>query len=359
MAGIPLRELASERRKEGMSDYAQMISASGLSIYDDIEVGDSTLWIPTRELEELLDGALCGTSLGDLPLRTRSKVVKSLIARALGYPVPKSFKKTQPRFPGQRFDTYVQKANNVQIWNEQISPDRRYVLIRISQDHVITRVKVVTGDDLAKFDTTGTLTQKYQARLIPGVNTTELVSSTDTDRLPITGAQTSLAEADSPVAEPSADKVLPIAEVCKRLSSLVGTYLSDRGYDQERNRAAALHAAVCEALGYSHYHDDGRFPDIRHQLLEVKLQTSPTIDLGLVRPDNTEPMDAPHLFGYAIRHCDVRYAIFYGATDGQHVRITNLYVVTGERFFDRFEQFGGRVLNKKLQIPLPQDFFDR
>ena len=41
-------------------------------------------------------------------------------------------------------------------------------------------------------------------------------------------------------------------------------------------------------LGYSRYEDKGQFPDIRHQLLEVKLQTSPTIDLGLVLPSSTE-----------------------------------------------------------------------
>ena len=74
------------------------------------------------------------------------------------------------------------------------------------------------------------------------------------------------------------------------------------GFDQERNRGAALHALVCKALGYAGYQDDGQFPDVRHQLLEVKLQTSPTIDLGLVRPDSTEPLDVPQIAGNIIRH---------------------------------------------------------
>jgi hypothetical protein len=114
---------------------------------------------------------------------------------------------------------------------------------------------------------------------------------------------------------------------------------------------------VCNALGYEEYEDNGQFPDVRHQLLEVKLQTSPTIDLGLVAPSSTELLDVPMIEGSQIRHCDVRYAVFYGATDCRQVVVSHLFVTTGERFFTRFPQFGGRVLNKKLQIPLPSDFF--
>ena len=148
--------------------YAEALRRSGLTIYDPIDVGDPDLWIPAPELEDLLNAGLAGISLVGLPLRTRSKVVKEHVCRTLSYPVPSSFKKTQPRFPGQFFDTYVQKSNNLQIWNEELAPTRRYVIIRVSEDDVITKVKVVTGDSLVLLDTTGTLTQKYQARLIPG-----------------------------------------------------------------------------------------------------------------------------------------------------------------------------------------------
>jgi hypothetical protein len=110
-------------------------------------------------------------------------------------------------------------------------------------------------------------------------------------------------------------------------------------------------------LGYSSYADDGRFPDVRQQLLEVKLQTSPTIDLGLVTPDSTAPLDIPTINNIQVRHCDVRYALFYAEIDRGQVAITNVYLTSGENFFSRFPKFGGKVLNKKLQIPLPSDFF--
>lgn len=341
--------------------YQRNILERRLSIYDRIEIGDPDLWIPTPELEKLLDEALKGFSLHGLPLRTRSKVVKQQVCDALGYPAPTSFKRTQPRFPGQVFDIYIQKSNNLQIWNEEISPTRRYVIIRVSSDDIIERVKVVTGDMLARLDTTGTLTQKYQARLVLKDVTTEFVVSEDTENLrPILMEKKNYQTRfdNLPTDYPTSENLLPITVIFARLSHLVGSRFSDTGYDQERNRGAQLHQLVCETIGYEDFRDDGRFPDVRNQLLEVKLQTSPTIDLGLVRPDSQEALDIPKIQGRQIRHCDVRYALFYANTDGQQVRLTHFYLTTGEAFFSRFPQFQGKILNKKLQIPLPNDFFD-
>jgi hypothetical protein len=346
-------------KSKNVHRYIAAIRQSGLSIYDHIEIGDPELWIPATELEFLLNEGLTRMSLAGLPLRTRSKVVKERVCQVLGYPIPLSFRKTQPRFMGQRFDTYVQKSNNLQIWNEELASTRRYVIIRVNRNDVIVKVKVVTGDTLALLDTTGTLTQKYQARLIIGENKTELVTQEDTNLLRAfvkTGVD--LSDVASPVDHPSAGQLLPIREIFERLIGLVGASFSYRGYEQERSRGADLHRLVCQRLGYKDYRDDGRFPDIRHQLLEVKLQTSPTIDLGLVCPNSTEALDVPKIEGQQIRHCDTRYALFYAETDGKKVTLTHFFLTTGERFFDRFSLFQGKVLNKKLQIPSPDDFFN-
>lgn len=344
---------------QGAERYVRAISRCHISIYDPIEPGDPDLWIPAPELQELLNQGLVGISLNGLPLRTRSKIVKEHVCRALGYLIPSSFKKTKPRFPGQLFDTYVQKSNNLQVWNEELHPTRRYVIIRVSDDDCITKVKVVSGDALAKLDTTGTLTQKYQARLIIGDVEVELVTENDTSMIkPFTHANIDLKEINRPTSHPVKGQLLPIKDVFDRLRGLIGESFVDRGYDQERKRGTELHRLICRQLGYTTYCDDGQFPDIRHQLIEVKLQTSPTIDLGLVYPNSTEPLDVPQIGGHQIRHCDVRYALFYAKTDGQKVTLTHLFLTTGENFFSRFPQFQGKVLNKKLQIPLPADFFD-
>jgi hypothetical protein len=341
------------------AQYARDLRKSGLSIYDAVRVGDPDLWIPEEELETLLDAGLRGVSVQGLPIKTRSKIVKSRVCTILGYPIPSTFKKTKPRFLGQNFDTYVQKSNNLQVWNEELSPSRRYVLIRVSVDDVITKVRVIDGETLALLDTTGTLTQKYQATIIPRDTPSELIVRQDTANLtPVLAAHEPQSITQySPIDHPACGEILPISTLFERLVPLVGRKVVDAGRDQERNRGGAVHALVCRELGYRRHADDGRFPDIRNQLLEIKLQTARTIDLGLVCPDSTEPLDTPMLNGQQIRHCDVRYGIFYGTTNGAHVTITNFYLTTGEAFFTRFRRFEGKVLNRKLQIPLPADFF--
>ena len=56
--------------------FVSEIRQSGLSTYDPIAIGDPDLWIPTPELQKLLDKRLHGFSLSGLALRARSKVVK-------------------------------------------------------------------------------------------------------------------------------------------------------------------------------------------------------------------------------------------------------------------------------------------
>ena len=339
-------------------EYRQALLASGKDIYSPIEIGDSTYWIPSLSIETLLNESMQGFSLAGLALRTRSKVVKAAVCAALGYPVPRSFKKIQPRFFGQQLDVYTQKSMNLQIWNEELSPTRRYAIIQILEDDSIGKVRVVNGQQLAILDKTGTITTKYQARLDLGAEHCELVTPDDTTAMMAhVKSGIEFSPSTSPVQDPLSGQLRPISEVFYRLSRLVGQTFVDPGIDQERNRGAALHSLVCQALGYSRYEDTGQFPDIKHQLLEVKLQTSPTIDLGLVQPSSEEFLDVQKLGGVQPRHCDTRYAMFYAVTDGKTVTLTHLFVTTGEKFFTRFRKFGGKVINGKIQIPLPRDFF--
>jgi len=248
--------------------FVAAIRKSGLTIYDPITVGDPALWIPTPDLQTLLDAGMHGMSVEGLPNRPRSKAVKERVCQVLGYPVPKSFRQTRPRFPGQMFDTYTQENNNLQVYNEGLDSTRRYVVMQISEAHEISRVKVVTGDVLRQLNLTGTLTRKYQARCNSRADRTELVTAKDTTLLaPFTNPQVDLRQVASPLKNPEAGQLLPIAGLFKRLSKLIGQSFEDAGFNQERKRGAALHGLICEALGYSSCQDDGQFPDVRHQLL--------------------------------------------------------------------------------------------
>ena len=329
--------------------YPQRIYEARVTIYDPVR-DDNNLFMPTAELEKILREGLRGLNLS-YPLRTRSKVLKSKICELLGYPTPKSFQKTRPRFLGQDFDTYVQKSNNLQIWNEEISPSRRYVLIRVDDDSVVTAVRVVTGEVVARLDTTGTLTKKFQAKSKTPVLTSHLC--TQMDAYGLVEKVRSMRTPASLHEHTDFRRFMTVAELFAKLCRLTGTTITDPGLDQERNRGGALHTAVCTALGMTETRDTGSCPDVMEQLLEVKLQTSPTIDLGLVSPDDDSPL--PDLPG--VRHSDVRYAIFYATTDGVRVHIDNLVLCSGRDFFSFFQRFEGKIVNAKLQIRLPSDFF--
>lgn len=342
-----------------MTNYGRNIHNSHISIYDPVDMDDSDLYVPTDELETILCTALIGMSLAGLPLRTRSKVVKAAVCGALGYPVPSSFRKTQPRFPGQNFDVYTQKSLNLQIWNEEIDPLRRYVLIHTNNDDVITKVRVITGEQLAVLDNTGTLTTKYQATMRHYPEST-LFSEDDTAKIQsIICGRSCASRLTTPNALPLPSQLLPIREVYNRLLPLVGRTIHRINALQERNRGAELHSMICELLGYQRYSDDGTYPDILNQLLEIKLQTSPTIDLGLHSPCETQPF--MYIRNIPIISSDIRYVIVDGTIDRYNdaiVHLNCLYVVNGDDFPDIFPLFGGKVQNAKIQLPLPVDFFD-
>ena len=332
--------------------YVHAIRRSGLDIYAPLEGAQAALRIPTPVLERLLAARLVGLSFAGLPLRTRSKAAKQHVCRALGFPVPPRFKRTQPRFPGQDCNVYVQKSANLQLWNEAVARARRYVLVDLDAASAVVGVRVVTGATLLRWDTTGALTAKHQARLRLGPRPTELVTPRNTASLaPLVQGAADLDAAARPLHAPARATLWPIAHLYARLRPLVGRRFAHVGPNQER-----LRCWVCAQLGYRTAEDDGQFPDIPHQLVEVKLQTAPTIDLGLVRPDDREPWPGLALDGQAIRPCDVRYVLFSARTDGRTVTLTHLFVTTGAGFLARFPLLG-RGPNRKTQVRLPRDFW--
>ena len=334
-------------------DYIQNIKQSRLTIYDPISPADPYLYIPTEILQNILYDALVGQSLAGLPLRTRAKVVKSEVCKALGYPIPKSFSKTQPRFPGQNFDVYTQKSFNVQIWNEEVDGSRRYGFLRVNNDDIITSVRVISGNELAMYDRTGTLTRKYQATMNSyGRNICSRDDTISVHDWIVDSPNFTIN--NFPNSAPRKNQLLRISEVFHRLQPMVGKSISYLDAVQERNRGAELHSMICAHLGYSVYEDDGSYPDILNQLLEIKLQTSPTIDLGLHSPVDGEEIIT--VDGKSFYSQDIRYAIFDGTVVGERIVLNKLYLVTGEDFTIYFPLFKG--INRKIQLPLPFDFFD-
>ena len=309
-----------------------------------------------EELEDVLSHGLVGASLYGLPLRTRSKVLKTLVCQALGYDVPSSFPKIKPKFPCQQFDIYAQKSNNLQIWNDEISESRRYVLIRLNELDTITQVKVIDGFELKMLDTTGKLTIKYQAR-VPQAYLGERISEDNFFLRPFVNDEIGWLGL-SPNDPPRSETLISINALYSTLKPLIGIRIRTENLVQERTTADDAHELVCRTLGYRTFQDDGQFPDIVNQLLEVKLQMSPTIDLGLHKPDD-ETSTGLFIEGTEIKICMCRYLVLIAhRIDEKEVEIDDLFITSGDHFFDVFTLFGGKVQNAKLQIPLPSDFWD-
>ena len=345
--------------KTGNLDSAKLvregIRRDSPSIYNSPATEFTGLFYTPHELALLLKAELVGRrDLADLPVRTRSKVAKTLVCEALGYVAPTTFQKVAPRLRHANVDVYSQQSNNLQIWNQEVDAARRYVIL-VLIDGAIGDVRVIAGADLAQYDTTGTLTSKFQANRIHEGSGSFLVSRSDTpDLVRLFNPSSSFTGAVSPVAPPTNGKVLNISTVYERLLPLVGASFTDPGLTQERNRGTVVHREACTLLGLSHFADNGQFPDVLSQLLEVKLQLARTVDLGLELPDSRTPVASTN---GVLAVADMRYAIFYGARTGSTFVITELVAVTGRDFFKEFRQFKGNVSNSKLQLRLPSSWF--
>lgn len=333
----------------------EAVTDLGFDIYEPLTEYPEVVYTKA-ELEALLRQELLG-QVFDAPIRTRGKLAKQAVAAALGYPVPQTLRKTQPRFPGQDLDVYVQQSNNLQVWNAEVSPTRRYAVVRVDQNNQVVAVRVAEGTELAMFDKTGTLTSKYQAKRRGGRTGSTLVSSRDTEAFIAELAPTDHLGANVlsqllPAGMPRHGQVLGVSALHEKLLGLVGRVLAYS--PSERQRGEQLHRAACGVLGLGSYEDTGRFPDIICQALEVKLQLAGTIDLGLVTPDSQEPAMT---LSPRLRHCDVRYLIGYALHENDVFRIEHVVTTTGADFFGEFQRFGGLVQNRKLQLRLPNDFF--
>ncbi len=341
------------------------IQGSNLTIYDKIDVGDEDFWLTADEIEYLLNSGMNGLSVDGLKNRTRSKVLGQKICESLGYPVPSVFKKTKPKFYGQNIASYSLKANNFQIYNEDIEPERRYVVIDITPSLEVGNIVVIDGVDLANYDTTGVLTKKYQAILDPdhinriGYPSKTLLEDSATIRRLIESFTGKKRIGLSPNTKPTLDSILSLDEIYNTLKPLVGQKFKDSGFDQERIRGESLHRKICELIGYKTFEDDGTYPDLKNQLLEIKLQTSRTIDLGLVTPESTSKLDIIKIGSDQISHNDVRYAVVDADIRNKEVVINNIYVVSGYNFFKIFKKMGGKGVNTKIQFNLPSSVFDK
>lgn len=353
--------ITGDARRSPISSSASskiaQISAQNISLATPLlNTENARLFFSITELEKALRDKFLGVRFSSSQPRSRSKIAKLLACDALGYDRPKSFPRSRPRFPGQLLDIGVYKSDNFQLWNDVLNPAIRHALIKVDERSEVTDVRDVTGGDLASWGQTDTLTTKLQARGDTSNTGSKLVAKLDNEALGkhlrriATGSFSQRNPKDDPT------DLLPIAVLHERLRVLVGASFPDPGEGQDRLRGAQLHKAVCSALGYPAHldFDNGQFPDVRDQLLECKLQTSSTIDLGITLPDSRSPL--PDLPQFSPSYC--RYLVAYATIGNGTVTITGTVLTNGAKFFTEFTKCKGKKSNSKRQIRIPSSVWD-
>ena len=325
----------------------------------------------------------------------KSQWVKFQIIEFLGYQRPsglrtKQAKQSKPKFIHQLFDIFVQSSRNLQVWNyvpyadivipsewniESDSPyrykDCRYLLVFHNPEGVILRTTLVNGDKLAEWDTTGTQTIKWQASARRSyrneISSQIIVSPVETLHSKIgTYIQQPLEKKSRFIVQESQNLQSPLIkqpptpalflthnEIAQALRTLVGTKFSNLGTGQERGMGQTLEKEIIKTLGYQSYQqtDTGDYPDLLHQLIEVKFQFRGTIDLGKHLPTDPLPIKAPWN-KWEISPREIRYIIALMEQDAQDNFIVDSIVITsGKKFNEYFSISEGT--NFKIQIPIP------
>lgn len=123
---------------------------------------------------------------------------------------------------------------------------------------------------------------------------------------------------------------------------------------ETKNRGQFFETLCLKLLGYEYRENDlleGGYPDIRHQLLEIKIQDSPTVDLGKYSPE----FDQIIMPQFSITTKDIRYLI--ALTDSVDLRIKAVVLCPGEKLGSYFTYISDKSF--KCQRSIPMTFFNK
>lgn len=278
-----------------------------------------------------------------------------------------------PTFLREYIDTYIVTTGtsyNLQVWNRNpnsasvqvdlkngetfLASDVRFVLGKINAENCIESIIIMTPDYIEnRFGKFGKPTVKQQL-IISSKKREDIIrdggmviaDSNLPDELLSCGDETICVDV-SIKDEPQ--KVLPIEVIDKRITDeLVGERLDISLSTKQRGQQ--LERMVAYLLGYKNMQDglEGGYPDIRNQMLEVKVQDSPTIDLGKYSPQFEEQI------GDNFTTRTVRYLI--ALTNAMDGAIDGLIMCPGEELGKNFTYVAEKSF--KCQRSIPMSFFD-
>ncbi len=314
------------------------------------------------------------------------KIVASTMERT-GLPIPSphaDFEVMPPRGKGvpkillEYVDTYIVTSGdqyNLQVWNRNpaaesvqiqytngetlTSSEVRFVLVRIDTNNFkISSIAVVSPKYIVtNFGSFGKPTIKQQ--LIISSTARQSVLNQEQkilfydDIFPITDHNIDNDLTKTSIhAPPTAQGLLPLNIIRDRLKeNIIGKEIKQ---SPTKNRGQFLEELTARALGYIHNDSEllaGSYPDIRNQMLEVKIQDAATVDLGMYSPEFDEVV--PNSNGFTTR--TVRY--FIALANSKSNIIEGAIICPGAHLGKHFTYVGDQ--NYKCQRSIPMAFFER
>jgi hypothetical protein len=287
-------------------------------------------------------------------------------------------KKGVPKLIREMVDTYIVTTGdsyNLQVWNrfpnsrsiliqyangETIrSKDIRLIFIKIDiKLEIIGSIVILTPDYIEnKFGKFGKPTIKHQLMISPKqrelvINSeNSILSFPDSKNLTYRIRHTHESTPANMLKEPDFNNLFSV----KLLTEMVAKHLVGQTLESNdtKNRGQALERLVLQLLGYSEENLQGLaggYPDIPNQLLEVKVQDSPTVDLGKYSPET----EAIVMEDSNVTTGDIRYLI--ALTNPQTNIIEGIVLAPGEKLGEVFTYVSDTSF--KCQRSIPMSFFD-
>ena len=291
-------------------------------------------------------------------------------AKAKDYEIVPPRGKGVPRILLELIDTYVVTSGtnyNLQVWNRFPNSkstlveykngkkiracDIRLVFIKINtKKSIIESIVILTPSYIEKqFGSFGKPTIKHQI-IISDRKREEIKGSVllgkDTKKMNAICRKTYKQPLERMKDFPKESKPFCIDLLSKLVAKkLLGINLNMAG---TKNKGQMLERAVMTLLGYNSLLV-GDFPDIPNQFLEVKVQDSPTIDLGKYSPEFEEKVHSN------ITTKDIRYLI--ALTNSRNKAVESVVLVSGEELCETFTFVSATSF--KCQRSIPMSFFEK
>jgi len=315
-----------------------------------------------------------GSNIRKLVASTLEQTPLPVAAEKDGYEIMPPKGKGIPKITREFVDTYIVTSGttyNLQVWNRIPASktlliklggnnslkcnDVRFIFVRIDiGNSVIDSVVILTPEYIeSNFGKFGKPTIKHQLLISSKVrkeiyeSEEKILFYPDSKKLSYLLKHDFEPPKENMINEPSAQEIFSL----QLTKVLIGEKL-DSG--ATKNRGQALERRVLDLLGYPSDEKEqlyGGFPDIRNQLLEVKVQDSPTVDLGKFSPEFEEVV----IDDLNITTNDVRYLIALTNPDTEIVE--GIIFSPGEKLGEVFSYVSDK--SYKCQRSIPIEFFDK